>query len=190
MSRIISFFGSLFASSPPISTMHLALLDDRFRFDIAALDDDSSTRRLTWSQDQQEQEATYVQVTAWFVDPDKAGVATPFMLFLQEDMVDEFRGRHCDATSCTATISSAYQYGQDKAQTFRFVVYHDTTLRPYQHRFLASNHLTAYLHAIANTSATATDLSVPEPDTSLVQDITHRLAGVGQDMLGDYLNDF
>ena len=168
----------------------LATSGDAFWFTASALDDASNVLTVEWSQAMREQSAEYVQVTAIFADAPKSTEGLPFMMFLQKDMVEAFRQQYCDESRCQASVTAQFQYGQDKNKTMRFVVYHNPSNKPYQHRFLATSAATTYTRTLQQVAATAGEMNLPVPGmdqaTSLVDDFTT----IGQSLVGDYLHSF
>ena len=66
-------------------------------------------------------------------------------IFVQQSMVDSFKGL-CSgggffSFSCKVTVTNAFQYGQNSSKTRRFLVFHDKSRKPYQHRFITTNTL-------------------------------------------------
>lgn len=169
---------------------NLAASGDAFWFDARALDDASNVQNVEWSQGARKHAEAYVQVIGIFSEAPKATEAPPFMLFLQKDMVDAFREQHCDERRCQATITAQYQYGQDKDQTMRFVVYHNPANKPYQHRFLATNAAATYTRSMQTIADTASELKLPIPGAAQVTSTVSQITTVGQNIVGDYLHTF
>jgi hypothetical protein len=168
----------------------LAAKGDAFWFTASALDDESNVLNVQWSQAMREQAQDYVQVTGLFSDAPKATDATPFMLFLQKDMVEAFRQQFCDESRCQAAITSQFQYGQDKEMTMRFVVYHNPANKPFQHRFLATNAATTYTRTLQQVASTAGELNLPVPGVEKATSIVGDFTTIGQNLVGDNLHSF
>ncbi|BBM82861.1 hypothetical protein [Candidatus Uabimicrobium amorphum] len=61
------------------------------------------------------------------------------MLFVHKDYKDRlmsFAKLDKKKKKVTATVTNAFRYGQNRKKTRRFLVYHDRSFQPYQHRFL------------------------------------------------------
>ncbi|KAH7071881.1 hypothetical protein BKA63DRAFT_59185 [Paraphoma chrysanthemicola] len=98
-------------------------------------------------------------------------------LFVQCSKVDEFKAR-CSGEPFTLEVTDDFQYGQDKAQTKRFLVFHNKGNRAYQHRF-AENALT--------------QLSGTVKDVAGWFGLDQGYGGADQlakNFVGDYLNEF
>ena len=54
------------------------------------------------------------------------------VIFVQADKIDEFKSKKTDGEDFTVTVDGSFQYGQNKQQTTRFLVFHDTNNKPYQ----------------------------------------------------------
>ena len=56
------------------------------------------------------------------------------VIFVQANKLDEFKAKKTAGEEFTLEIDDSFQYGQDKALTKRFLVYHDKGNKPYQVR--------------------------------------------------------
>lgn len=51
---------------------------------------------------------------------------------MQADKVDEFKSKATGGEDLTVTVDDAFEYGQDRRETKRFLVFHNPDNRPYQ----------------------------------------------------------
>ncbi|THU81252.1 hypothetical protein K435DRAFT_629348, partial [Dendrothele bispora CBS 962.96] len=78
------------------------------------------------------------------------------------------------------TITEKFQYGQKNAQgDFRFVVYHDTSRKPYQHRFIETTLL-----------AKGGDIAVKLAKAFGYDQVGTSVSDFLKGFIGDYLHNF
>ncbi|KAK7447751.1 hypothetical protein VKT23_014009 [Stygiomarasmius scandens] len=96
---------------------------------------------VTWSQSLSSKSEPYYAIAATNTSRDNATVN----FFVQKNWFDSQLGSFASVDGKSTevlrmilvTITDKFQYGQKNAQgDFRFVVYHDTSRKPYQHRFI------------------------------------------------------
>ncbi|NVO28672.1 hypothetical protein HJ526_14670 [Donghicola sp. C2-DW-16] len=61
-------------------------------------------------------------------------------VFVQPDMAGKVQQK-CDANYCAFTVTKDFQYGQSADKTNRFLVLHDKSRKPFQHRFMENKTL-------------------------------------------------
>ena len=54
------------------------------------------------------------------------------MIFVENSKVEAYKSRRIDGDDVTVVVDGSFQYGQNKEQTKRFLVYHDQNNKPYQ----------------------------------------------------------
>ncbi|KAK7442568.1 hypothetical protein VKT23_016166 [Stygiomarasmius scandens] len=98
---------------------------------------------VTWSQSLSSKSEPYYAIAATNTSRDNATVN----FFVQKNWFDSQLSSFASIdgksnilrlrNTAKVTITDKFQYGQKNAQgDFRFVVYHDTSRKPYQHRFI------------------------------------------------------
>ncbi|KAF1933020.1 uncharacterized protein M421DRAFT_89316 [Didymella exigua CBS 183.55] len=97
-------------------------------------------------------------------------------IFVQASKLDEFKNKN-KGDSITVDVDGSFQYGQDKAQTRRFLVYHDKNNKQYQHRYV-ENTLTSLGDKAKDLAGVLGFPQVGSIETQL------------SNFVGDYLKDF
>ncbi|THV05865.1 hypothetical protein K435DRAFT_849612 [Dendrothele bispora CBS 962.96] len=90
---------------------------------------------VTWSQNLSSKSEAHYAIPAKNTSRDNADVN----FFVQKNWLDNELSKFAtvDGNTARVTITDKFQYGQKNDQgEFRFVVYHDTSRKPYQHRFI------------------------------------------------------
>ncbi|THV04037.1 hypothetical protein K435DRAFT_791231 [Dendrothele bispora CBS 962.96] len=90
---------------------------------------------VAWSQSLSSKSEPYYAIPAKNTSRDNADVN----FFVQKNWFDNELSKFAtvDGNTARVTITDKFQYGQKNDQgEFRFVVYHDTGRKPYQHRFI------------------------------------------------------
>lgn len=168
----------LFSSSAEASIVQCG---DEISFDKAQLNVEESLVTIEWSQDFKTRKATYSEIPA--IDKEKE----VFPLFVQASMIDNFLSKsNCEDDKCTIKVGKEFQYGQNKAQTDRFLVYQNKLNKPYQHRFVTSNTLTKFANAAEAFS------QVENIPISIVNDGLKQFGSIvklGKSAFGDYLKN-
>lgn len=95
---------------------------------------------VEWQQRLSQRKGQYVRVNA--AVEGRNGATT---IFVQKSMVNQFISL-CNSGgffsySCKITVSKSFQYGQNSKKTRRFLVYHDKSRKPFQHRFITTSTL-------------------------------------------------
>lgn len=168
---------------------------NRFTFSRATLQDDANYELIEWRQTMRCGKSTckeeYAPIPAIVLD----GKAAPFTLWVLKSKRDELLQR-CEKDTapedCVVTVDKSFMYGQDKSKTFRFLVFHDPDMTPYQHRFGTSKYLTALAKFVTkhgeSKMASAAAAAVPYGDQLLK--ISNHMAKFAPGFAGDYLRSF
>ncbi|KAI4660678.1 uncharacterized protein J4E78_005383 [Alternaria triticimaculans] len=107
----------------------------------------------------------------------KSGGDAKGLIYVQANKVAEFKSKKTGGEDFTLMVDESFQYGQDKDQTKRFLVFHDTDNRPYQHRFVEN---------------TLTELGDDALDYVQNMGFTgaHDIGDLAKNFVGDYLHNF
>ncbi|KAG9187008.1 hypothetical protein G6011_10116 [Alternaria panax] len=108
----------------------------------------------------------------------KSGGNLDGVIYIQTDKVDEFKSKKTGGDEFTLTVDNTFQYGQNKEQTKRFLVFHNKDNKPFQHRFVATT-----LSAFGKKGA------------DIVRDLGFKgsadfVEGHAKDLFGDYLHNY
>ena len=139
--------------------------------------DDGQTETIKWRQGKM-REAEYVVVDASLGNNDVP-------LFIQSAKKGEFLDR-CNTSSdndkiCKVKVDNRFQYGIDKNKENSFLVFHNKTNKPYQHRFFTESTIRRLISAAKSGSKGIGYLPAKAFDKFL---------GGTKSFLGDYLRDF
>ncbi|KAI4941548.1 hypothetical protein J4E91_010724 [Alternaria rosae] len=136
---------------------------------------DGKSNRITvsWSQNWLGRSEKY-KVCKYTV---KSGGDANGLLYVQANKVAEFKSKKTGGEDFTLTVDESFQYGQDKDQTKRFLVFHDTDHRPYQHRF------------VENTITELGDDAAQYVKENIGMDF-QAIGDVTKNYVGDYLHSF
>lgn len=153
---------------------------DWIKFDPAS----KTQETIKWQQDLGSRQAPYTVVPYTVKDKQAAG-----SLFIQSSLADQFFEKCQKDDSENPLVSGGYkievddafQYGQNNEQTLRFLVYHDKSNKPYQHRFIET---TAFSN-IGNKIVAVGAASAPQWSEILKQG-----ADLAKGFIGDYLRNF
>ncbi|MCJ1363885.1 hypothetical protein MMC16_002994 [Acarospora aff. strigata] len=99
------------------------------------------------------------------------------MIFVQANMLDDFKKKHTEGDQYTITVDDSFQYGQDKEKKKRWLCFHNKNDKPYQHRFVEST-IVKYGNAAAGFA-----VGQGYKDVNTVADVIKHFAG-------DYLHNF
>ena len=126
---------------------HLVRLGDKVQLNVAQLED--SIQEIHWSQDGKDVTKRYFLISAMFENPREPGtVPSEVPIYVQTFLKDFFLNK-CEAQAgsdiCTLTVDKNFRYGQDAEKTKRFLVLHERTLTPFQHRFMDTNSMAMLL---------------------------------------------
>ncbi len=150
---------------------------NKITFPSEALSNTDAVVNIKWQQDLQDKQADYI-----LVDTVLAGTKDIVPLFVQKSLSKNFLAKcKTEADECTVEVDGDFQYGQNKEQTFRFLVYHSKSNKAYQHRFI--NQTTASkITTFAKKITGSVDIPVIKTLNSLIS--------LGQAVFGDPLRDF
>ncbi|KIW92486.1 uncharacterized protein Z519_06333 [Cladophialophora bantiana CBS 173.52] len=92
-------------------------------------------------------------------------------IYVQASKLEEFKQKKKDGKDFTFVVDDSFQYGQDKEKTKRFLVFHDKSNKPYQHRFVENTY--------TELGGKAADFleSLGFKDAGTVEDVARRFAG-------------
>lgn len=110
-------------------------------------------------------------------------------LFVQAGAASDFFEKCSEDESTNPLVSGGYkiqvddgfQYGQNNEKTLRFLVYHDKSNKPYQHRFIETT-------AFSNIGSKI--VSVGAASAPAWGELIQQGANVAKAFIGDYLRDF
>ncbi|KAF7973454.1 hypothetical protein HWV62_30807 [Athelia sp. TMB] len=164
---------------------------------IPLLDQENKAVHIQWQQDLSARSADYFALT---VDNITTGEQVPFFIAAEfyknstkanakhiskvgtEEPGEEYllTGSIANAEGYKITVDSNLQYGQKNAAgELRFVVYHDTSRKPYQHRFIET--------AVASAGAGKAQEIAKSFGFGAIGDTAGNLA---KSFVGDYLHTF
>ncbi|KAK7447747.1 hypothetical protein VKT23_014005 [Stygiomarasmius scandens] len=133
---------------------------------------------VTWSQSFSTKSEPYYAIAAVNTSRDNANVN----FFVQKNKFDNELSSlaSVDGNTAKVTITDKFQYGQKNAQgDFRFVVYHDTSRKPYQHRFIETTLL-----------AKGGDIALKLAKGFGYEDVGTNVTDFAKRFIGDYLHNF
>ncbi|MCI5133133.1 MAG: hypothetical protein D3904_16865, partial [Candidatus Electrothrix sp. EH2] len=143
------------------------------------------TQVVEWQQSFKDRKATYRVMTYQVKDAKASGT-----LFVEQGLLDKFleSAEKVESKNPFADTGDGYfvevtgnfQYGQDSDKTLRFLVYHDKSYGPYQHRFMATT-------AFAKIGGKVAEIAGKAPTFG---DIVQKIAEMGKAYIGDPLRDF
>ncbi|THU86513.1 hypothetical protein K435DRAFT_868180 [Dendrothele bispora CBS 962.96] len=131
---------------------------------------------VTWSQITNKSEPYYAIVAK------NTGDNVDVNFFVQKNWFDNKLNKFAtvDGNTARVTITEKLQYGQKNAQgDFRFVVYHDTSHKPYQHRFIETTLL-----------AKGGDIAVKLAKAFGYDEVGTSVSDFLKGFIGDYLHNF
>ncbi|KAK7451212.1 hypothetical protein VKT23_012549 [Stygiomarasmius scandens] len=133
---------------------------------------------VTWSQSLSTKSESYYAIAATNTSRGNADVN----FFVQKNKFDNELGSFASVNGNTVkvTITDKFQYGQKNAQgDFRFVVYHDMSRKPYQHRFIETTLL-----------AKGGDIALKLAKGFGYEDVGMNVTDFAKRFIGDYLHNF
>jgi hypothetical protein len=179
---------------------NLVELNDEITFRRAATSNPDNQLSFRYSQSGRERKGDYIQVAARF----ERGEALEYLpLFVQQELVEDLLST-CeppDEEFCTVIVTSAFQYGQDKQGTSRFLVFHEKSQKPYQHRFISTTTASNFMIGAEELSQKAEKVA----ESDVVRDHAgvgvsmsaqaavaafSEVADLGKSYVGDFLRDF
>ena len=111
---------------------------------------------ISWSQNRDEMTEKYILVSGMFQNPREEGaIPTQVPLYIHVSLKEAFL-KMCPTEKgkdvCSFTVNKNFRYGQDAEKTKRFLVLHDRSFTPWQHRFMDSNYLAIMLKTGKDTA--------------------------------------
>jgi len=134
---------------------HLVNLGDVLTVVTGHLERDS--QEISWSQNREDMLERYILVSAMFHNPrEPEAIPAQVPIFIHSNLRDAFL-RMCleDAArgTCSLKVNRNFRYGQDAEKRQRFLVLHDRSFTPWQHRFMDTNSLAIFLKTGKDTAA-------------------------------------
>ena len=110
---------------------------------------EKNVKQISWSQDLDPMSEPYMLVSAMFSNPREEGVIPRQVpVYIHATLKDAFL-KMCvldkEKKICSFTVNKNFRYGQDAEKTKRFLVLHDPSFTPFQHRFMDSNYIAIML---------------------------------------------
>ena len=114
------------------------------------------TQEISWSQDRQAMTERYILVSAMFHNPRlEAAIPSQVPIYIHVTLKDAFL-RMCEPgagrDTCRLKVNKNFRYGQDAEKSKRFLVLHDRTFTPWQHRFMDTNSIAIFLKTGKDTA--------------------------------------
>lgn len=170
---------------PSLCAAEVVSLNDTIVFQRADLKDAENLKTIEWSQSFSDRKEQYAQITAFIEGKDMSTL----MLFVHKSFIPKVE-EQCAAEVCKLKVSSSYQYGQNKDQTLRFLVLHDKSNTPYQHRFLSTTTLATFSKGATKLAANAKSLGVVVPGAGAGAAMSEQLVKGLSSVVGDPLRNF
>jgi len=158
--------------------------------------DEKSEEILEWSQDfGDSRSASYISVPFIVKGKDAAGPLFIqalcsdkfFMSCTEADNENPFRP---DGYKYKVQVTDEFQYGQNSERTFRFLVYHDKSNKPYQHRFTSSGIFLKTMKSITGVAKIGLKLVKAVPIIGNIVTAIESALDILPSMFGDYLHNF
>ena len=139
---------------------------------------------IKWQQQFSSRQEEYIVVPYSVKDKEASG-----SLFIQLGLADSFFAKCSQDESSNplvkggykVQVDGAFQYGQNNEKTLRFLVYHNKSNKPYQHRFIETTAFSNIGNKIVEIGAGAA------PAWS---EMLSKGADLAKAFIGDYLRDF
>ncbi|NES78280.1 MULTISPECIES: hypothetical protein [unclassified Okeania] len=152
---------------------------------------------IKWQQNLGSRQEEYIVVPYSVKDKQASG-----SLFIELGLADSFFEKCQEDESKNPLVSGGYkiqvddafQYGQNNEKTLRFLVYHNKSNKPYQHRFIETTafsnigkKIVASANAAGAAAATATGAGAA---TAAWEDLLKQGEDIAKAFIGDYLRNF
>jgi len=170
----------------PTTRPRLVQEGDKITFQQSDLTLEENQLTIRYQQQMNKRQGEYIQTAAKF---DADGQDAFVIVFIQQDLAQNLLAG-CEgaaSTTCTVTVNSDFQYGQDKEQTIRFLVYHDKSNKPYQHRFISTSTASKFVNGAEQFAKQA---GVSYPQAQATAQAFSDVVGLGKAVVGDYLRNF
>ena len=137
----------------------------------------SKTTVIKWQQTFKKRSETFTVYTYKIKGKNMGGA-----LFVENKLITEFSELITKSENGAEglSVTEQFQYGQDKNKTFRFLVYHQSSEKMYQHRFLTNSLFQRLMKGVSSTLGIFPNLKT-EFDIIIDQ---------GKSYLGDPLRNF
>ncbi|MDJ1173614.1 hypothetical protein [Roseofilum capinflatum] len=141
---------------------------------------------IRWQQNLGSREEPYVALLYSVKDKEASG-----SLFVLKGQANQFFAKCQKNESENPLVSGGYkiqvddnfQYGQNQEKTLRFLVYHNKSNKPYQHRFIETTAFSNIGNKIAAVGSAA-------GEASAWGKLVEQGLEIGKAFIGDYLRDF
>jgi len=111
---------------------------------------------ISWSQDREPMTEKYILVSGMFQNPREEGaIPAQVPLYIHVRLKDAFSkmcAKEKGKDLCSFKVNKNFRYGQDAEKTKRFLVLHDRSFTPWQHRFMDSNYIAIMLKTGKDTA--------------------------------------
>ena len=168
-----------------VAATPLVTSGDQLVFSQSALNEATAVKVVEWSQSFRSRKAKYIQITG-IVKRDQPHL---LMLFMAQEIVPAVQ-EQCKNGKCTMKVDSRFQYGQNKEKTMRFLVLHDKSNKPYQHRFISTSTLSTFASGAEAMAKSASALGVVVPSAGLIGLTGGKIVSSLKNVIGDPLRDF
>ena len=159
---------------------------DSLTFTVDAFSDKSAVVTVEWSQMLSKRSAKYVQVTAATIS--KTPSLT--MLFIAKPLADAIKTANCKGAKCTIKVDGRIQYGQNSEKTMRFLVLHDKSNKPFQHRFVNTSTLSTFASGAEMLAKQVDSVGGIIPQVGMAAKASQQAISAAKAFVGDPLRDF
>jgi len=179
---LIVFSGNASANE----TTRLVKLNDTVEIRMSSLNSEENFVTISWRQ-KGKRSKTYLQTAAKLRHE---GGLSFVNIFIEQGLLPDFKSE-CTAkteTVCSVAITDDFQYGQDSDQTMRYLVYHDQSNCPYQHRFITTATATKFGEAATDLATQAGNIGQNYlPMAQQAASTFNEVSGLAKSAFGDYL---
>jgi hypothetical protein len=158
---------------------------DQITFRLTELTNKKNIREVKWSQFMSERTENYIELTA-AIKGEKLSLTT---VFISSKITDQVK-KNCTGGTCTLKVDSAFQYGQNNEKTVRFLVLHNKSNKPYQHRFVETSMLSMAATGAENTAKSAGLIGGFVPQAAIAAKTGEIAIKKLKALVGDPLRDF
>ena len=158
---------------------------DKISFKEAELSNSKNAREVKWSQFMRERTETYLEINAAI---EGKGLALT-TVFISKILVDQIK-KKCASGKCILKIDQSFQYGQNKEKTVRFLVLHNKSNKPYQHRFVETSMLSMAASGAEATMKGAGLITSFVPGAAIASKTGEVAIKKLKALVGDPLHDF
>ena len=159
---------------------------DTLIFSSDVFGDQEAVKTVEWSQSFSKRTAKYIQVTASV----KSATPTLTMVFIAKPLAIALKESNCKGMKCTLKVDDRFQYGQNSEKTMRFLVLHDKSNKPYQHRFISTSTLSTFADGAKALANQADKVGAIIPPASIAAATGKQAISAIKALVGDPLRDF